>query len=168
MASIGAALEFTGDPEGAAQRYQEAIDIAREIGHNKSVADVLCALGRVRAGQGRSAEAIGHLDEATALARELDVPNTEVMALCRRAPLEGGDATALLDALSSHEPRIAHSTRTEARFVLWEETGDAAQLAEAHALMMEGQANAPDADRESMLRNVPLHAAIVKAWASRS
>jgi hypothetical protein len=52
----------------------------------------------------------------------------------------------------------------EARFRLWELTGDPVHLREAHRLLGEFRDHAPEECRESLIANVPIHREIEDAW----
>ena len=51
--------------------------------------------------------------------------------------------------------------------MLWKATGDEEHLRAAHELLMFGRDNAPDEYKQSILENVPLHAAIAKDFHDR-
>jgi hypothetical protein len=63
-----------------------------------------------------------------------------------------------------HEDRAGHTGKIDARFRLWELTRDNEHLAEAKRLLDFGVDHAPEDSRTSMVDNVPLHRAIMRAW----
>jgi serine/threonine-protein kinase len=160
----GVVAERAGDRETARRWYEEAHDLRREIDYRRGVADTLTALGRLARTGGDDAAAMAHLDRASALAGELDLPGVRVVAAAHRACLPGGDAAAARTAFAEHEWRVPWEERVEFRFTMWQATGDRAELAEAHRLLEHLRDHAPAACRETMIRHVPLHRDIVTAW----
>jgi adenylate cyclase len=72
MAYDACCLWCLGYPEQALKRSQEALDLARELGHPFSLADVLCYAGCVFSRMRRDAQALGdHALELTRLSTEL-------------------------------------------------------------------------------------------------
>ena len=164
-ASIGAAQEFTGDIEGAAKTFAETAATHKEIGHTKTAADVLNMLARCEVKLGRTDDAIAHYEEAAQLARDLKVPGTEVLALSRRALLDGGNTETALEVLAAHDPLIPLATKMEVYFNAWEAIRDPWHLEQAHAILQRFFANAPEEDRDSMRENVAFHREILDAAA---
>jgi hypothetical protein len=52
----------------------------------------------------------------------------------------------------------------EARYALWRAEGRSEDLAEAHGLLTRIRDGAPADRRESLLRSVPIHREIDRAW----
>jgi hypothetical protein len=65
--------------------------------------------------------------------------------------------------VAAEEARMSHHERMEARYLLWQATGDAAHLEAAGELLDELRERAPAQYREAMMRAVPLHRAILEA-----
>ena len=59
--------------------------------------------------------------------------------------------------LAEHEERVPHAARMEARFRLFEVTGDPAHLVEAKRLLDFALEHTPEEHREGMIANVALH-----------
>lgn len=165
--ALGTVDETAGHLEAAADRYRDAIGLRRHLHVPQGLAESLLGLGRVHLAAGRDEEARAALTEALDLARRHTLPDTLLRAACGLAQMEGGDASEALALLAEHESRVSHEGRIEVRFRFWEATQDETQLAAARRLLDHLVEHAPEEYRESMLEKVPLHRAIVKAWASR-
>ncbi len=163
---LGAIAEQRGEVAEAEGRYREALAIRREIGDRSGTAISLVALGGLLAGSGRSEEARGLIAEALALATETGDPNEKARAAIRLALLPGGDPAAALAIFTAEEARMACHERMEARYLLWLATRDASHLNAAVNLLGEMRDRAPASDREAMIKNVPLHGAVLADWRS--
>ncbi|MHC4960190.1 MAG: ATP-binding protein [Planctomycetota bacterium] len=164
LEGLASVAEAEGDTAEAIRLCEEALALRRKLGEKARVAGSLATLGRLEADQGRTERATTYLDEALALALETGSPGVALESAVTLARLPGGDVQAALAALADHEQHAAQETRMEARLGLWELTGDPAHLAEAHRLLEDLRAHAPEKDRDSMVENVPLHRAIARAW----
>ena len=71
LLSAGILGFFMGRYDESKQYLEESLAIAREIGHNSMIANVLSKLGDVSVGQGDRAAARRHFEESIALLREL-------------------------------------------------------------------------------------------------
>jgi tetratricopeptide (TPR) repeat protein len=182
-----------GDDILAERRYAEALALRREIGHRVGEAQTLVVRGAHRAQQTRGDDARADLDAALALARELSLPDVELLATAQLATLPGGPpldrpqhglgpwsralrdrpaddharpgdkVEAALAALATHEGRVEMQEVLMARFLLWQATRDPAHLAEAKRRLDFMFEYAPPDCRESMLANVRLHREIAAA-----
>jgi serine/threonine protein kinase/tetratricopeptide (TPR) repeat protein len=167
LASLASCTEAEGDTESALRLHGEALAIQRELDEKDSVGESLVAMAAIGLKRDDGAGAIAHLEEALALARKVDAPGTILLATVHRARLPDGDIAAGLAALEAHEERVAHDTKMEAGFRLWELTQDKAHLEEAHRLLCYARDHAPEDCRDSMIQNVPLHRDIMQAWEER-
>ncbi len=93
------------------------------------------------------------------------MPGPEALARAHLAALAGGDASAALAALEDHEDGRGMPDAMQARFLLFQATGDPAHLAEAHRRLMFLRDHTGDEYQTSILENVPLHRDIVAAFA---
>ncbi len=98
------------------------------------------------------------------LAAEIGVPGVETLARCHLACLPGGDAEDALAAFTENLEQLPAEKRLEARWLLWQATGDRTHLAQAKLLLDEAVAHVDEDARESMLTNLSLHRDIVEAW----
>jgi hypothetical protein len=113
---------------------------------------------------GREGEARANLREAASLGREFHSFRMEVLALAHLALLPGCNSGEALERFELCEARLSHLARMEARFLLWQSTGDRSHLAHAHALLMAFRDHAPERDRETLIPAVPLYRDIEEAW----
>jgi tetratricopeptide (TPR) repeat protein len=63
--------QLLGRPDEAARNLEQALDLARSLGHATLECNVLCNLGIVLEGRGQSAQARTHFEDAVELARTL-------------------------------------------------------------------------------------------------
>jgi len=152
-----------GDAATSEHRYAEAIALRREIGHRSGEAETLVARGAHFARQGLETQARADLGAAQAIARELSLRGTELLATAHLATLAGGDVDAALAALPANEPHAEMQEAVEARFLLWQATRDPAHLAEAKRLLDFIVEHAPLDCHQTMLANVRLHREIAAA-----
>jgi len=163
LASLGTLAESEGKVDAAERYYEEALGLRREIGSRAGIAETLAGLGGLAVAKGDTGVAVSHVDEALALARESKNPGTILTVTIERARLPDGDVDAAVAALVDHEEGLEHPVKMNARFRLWELTQDRVHLDEAHRLLTFMRDHAPEDDRESMIKNVPLHRDIMKA-----
>jgi tetratricopeptide (TPR) repeat protein len=147
---LGAVAEQEGDSETAARRLSAARDIYHAIHFAAGGAETELALGKLDA---QSEQGRKHLELALKTAQQLDLPTVFVIAACT---LGTADAAQLL---AQHEDRMSLRSRMEAHFQLGDE-----HLEQAHALLTELRAGAPETHRTSIVENVPLHREIAHAW----
>ena len=126
-------------------------------------AEALVGLGRMHAMTGESADATARLDEAMAIARAIDEPNSLALSSSIRAALPGGDAVAAAKSLDDLGTRPWHVARMEARWWLWKATNDRAHLMESWRLLRHLRDHAPEENRVTVIANVPLHRDIAAA-----
>ncbi|MHC4471173.1 MAG: tetratricopeptide repeat protein, partial [Planctomycetota bacterium] len=161
----GVAEERKGNLAEAEARYGEAFAQESFIPLPPAAALALAALGRVLLDQGRVDDARSRLTEALELGRELSVHGAVVCNAAHLARIEPARASAAEAALTTNEPRLDHASKTEARFALWQATGEKRHLEEAHRLLEYLRDHAPSDCRDQMISGVRLHRAISEAWA---
>ncbi|MFB3067417.1 MAG: hypothetical protein ACE10D_13005 [Planctomycetota bacterium] len=103
------------------------------------------------------------LKQALALGEELGTPDTILCARCHLAALPGGDVPAARQALAEYAERVGWDERIESYFALWKTAQRRADLDEAHRLVLHLRDHAPEDSRGTLIRNVPLHRAVVAA-----
>lgn len=157
-------LEIARGDGGSATRHLEAAAAIREeLDDQRGLADTKHHLGMAAELERDAERAVGHLDDAYALAVEVNAADTEALSVVRRAAItgEGGDeAAARYDEL---EEKLRYVQRLECGFLLWRATGDRARLEAAKAMLEEERAHLPEAHRASFVDGVRLHAAIMSA-----
>ncbi|MHC4974795.1 MAG: protein kinase domain-containing protein [Planctomycetota bacterium] len=153
-----------GELEEAQRLVDEALAVRRRIGQREATAESLLLLGTLAADRGDLESARARVAEARALADELNHGETIVLATARALRLDGGDAEAASNTMSTYETRVSHKARMEIRFLLWQATKDRAHLEEAHRLLSHLIDHSPDDCRETMVENVTLHREIQRAW----
>jgi len=147
--------------------YREALAQFRQILKHHGTARCLVLLGRLFTGLGRTAEALRHLEEGLALARENEVHEALVLGEAYTALLTRGSTEEARRQLTEHGARLELSQALEAHFVLWRADGDPALLEKAHAILAHMRDHAPAEYRTAMIENVPLHREILAAWDAR-
>jgi len=160
---LGAVEEQEGNLSDAERLYRETLVLVQGTGDQRAASWALVSLGRVLVRQGRIEEARPHLEQALALARELDIPDSIVLS-AGLALLPGEDPATALDVFAAYEPRLKHAAKMEGRFLLWKATGDRSHLEVAHQLLVHLRDHAPPEYRATMIVNVPLHRDIQAAW----
>jgi serine/threonine-protein kinase len=141
---IGMGLLLRGKLDGEEEALQEALALYRRIGSPLDVAGCLLYLGK--------------LDEAAAIAREARARGHLLLALAKR-----GDEDEVVEMLKKEEPMLGLRHQMEARYHLWEHTGNRHHMDEAKRLLQHLQDHAPPPYRASMVENVRLHRAIFEA-----
>ncbi len=164
---LGLMATDEGALDRAGQQHEQALELRRGL-RDAFVADSLSGLARVALARRNRDEAQMLLDEALAVANEHERPRSILVALALRASLAPERTAELVDALDAYEDRADLSTKLEVRLRLWELTGEAAHLEEAHRLLSFALAHAAPEHRPGMLASVPVHAAIQAAWEERS
>jgi len=162
--TLGAVAEEEGADAEALRLFGEALALRRELKLGVLAAETLVAMGRNEAKRGRVERAAEHLDEALALARAASADTLVLLATIERARLPGGDTATALAAFAEYGERAGHLEKLEARYRLWELTGDKAHLAEAHRLLEELRDHAPTGVQVSMIETVAMRQDIVKTW----
>jgi serine/threonine protein kinase/tetratricopeptide (TPR) repeat protein len=153
-----------GATDEALSRCAESLDVRRALGAKGPIAESLVTMAWIEVARGETESARARIEEARSLAREAGSPSAIVASTVEAARLPGGDVEAAIAALNEHEDRLGHGLRMDARFRLWELTGDPVHLGEAHRLLEFGLDNCPEEYRESMVAEVPLHRDIMAAW----
>lgn len=162
---LASCAEWEENPSGALDALGEALALFREANSEEGVAQGLTALGRLRASGGDRQRAAADLDEALAVARQLESPSLLLGAAAERARLPDGEPAEALRVLKERAGQLPVTARMEARFRLWQATREPNHLVEARRLLMHLRERTPPEHRRSMLENVPLHRDIVRAWA---
>jgi tetratricopeptide (TPR) repeat protein len=155
-----------GDAAAAERHSSEALVLRRKIGQRSGEASNLVQHGTLHVQSGRAAEARADLEAALALVREQPEPIIELLARAWLARLPDGDVPIALAALADLEGRVGKFCAMQARFLLWQATGDRAHVEEARRRLDDLVAHAPPALRDSMLANVRLHKEILAARGS--
>ncbi len=161
---LAQSLESLGETDEAERLFHEALELQRETGQLPGVAQTLVALGGLLARQGRTAEAVQFVQEAIVLAWELDASVDSVLATMHVTLLLGGDPADAEAIFAANDGRLEHRAKMEARFLLWRATRLRHHLDDAHALLVELRAHAPDEFRGTIVDNVPLHHEIDAMW----
>jgi serine/threonine protein kinase/tetratricopeptide (TPR) repeat protein len=164
--ALAALAELTGcegDTETAIRLYREMLSLRRERGESATLAVPLVELGVLEAARGETKTAVAHMDEALELASKAEDPRGILSATVERARLPDGDAGAALAAFAEHGERVPHQPRMSARFRLWQMTGDHDHLEEAHRLLRFARDHAPEHCQVSIIENVPLNRAVMRA-----
>ena len=146
----------------ALERATAALAVAREVDHVEGTALALTRIGELRLRSGEFDVAREALREAADLQQKPDAKGGLALALALLARLPGGDAVAA-EAVLLEAPWIADTP--EVRCHLWKATRKREHLAEAKRLLDYRVEHAPEAYRESMLKNVRLNREIMEAWA---
>lgn len=145
-----------GDTPDARTFAAEALALRRSIGHGDGVVDALLELAALDVEGERPEAARTTADEALVLAREQGRPREVALALALLTRLPGGDVEAAERATAACEPEAVMG----AHFHLWKATGKRAHLDAAKSALDLALERAPGY-RTTMLRNVPLHRAIM-------
>ena len=164
LAALGRLAQQECDHREAERRFEEALTIRQEVGARSSYPHLLIGIARCLRAQDKPEDARSRLEEAAALAQEQDTADDHLLALSELACLPNGDAAAAVAALEKDGHRVGAAEKLRARFLLWQATTERAHLADAHELLMHLRDHAPEAHRDTMIENVPLHRDIVSAW----
>ncbi len=149
---------------GEAQRlHQEALVIRRGMADAYTTAPLI-GLARVALARGDAETALPMIEESLALAREHDRPATILVATMLRIVASGCPVSDLVEAIDAYEGRSDLRARLEARYRIWQLTGERAHLEEAHRLLQLALDRTAPEHRRTMIENVPLHAEIDAAW----
>jgi len=147
--------------EHALERATAALALAREVGYLEGLALALTRIGELRLRSGEVDGAREALREAADLQQKPGAKGGLALTLALLARLPGGDAAAA-EAVLAEAPWIADTP--EVRCHLWKATRKREHLAEAKRLLDYRVEHAPEAYRESMLKNVRLNREIESAW----
>jgi hypothetical protein len=109
-------------------------------------------------------EAVRHLEEALRLGERHEEDARVARARCLLASLSVLPVEEARQTVAKLGQRIPVARRMEIRFLLHRTAGDPADLAEAGRLLWHLRHHAPPEYRESMVRAVPLHREISRAW----
>jgi tetratricopeptide (TPR) repeat protein len=151
----GLAAAWAGDRRTARTLFEAALAIRREIDNRPGLSHSLLELGALDIEEERYDDARRRLDEAIAVAEEVDDPGTVVLARLRRSFLPGEDATSARAALDARRARVRGDVLTEALWLLWRREGRREDLLEAKACLEAEIRTSPPRYAESMVKNVP-------------
>jgi tetratricopeptide (TPR) repeat protein len=152
------------DPEFGWKAANDVLATMRKISDRAGEASALLSVGIWADRRGDQRAAIEALEQAAEIAREGSQVQVEVAALAYRAKLPGGDAAAARRVLTESGGSAGCLGEMEARFRLWQATGDEKELAQSHSLLAQLRETAPEDCRDSMIENVPLQREIMQAW----
>jgi len=159
-----AALEFARSRIGEAlHRAEAALTLSREIAQPAMEADSLLLRGSLRREAGDDDAARGDFAAALDIAAESTLPYAVVFALSHLAAITG-EASEALRVFEKERQHLDLTESMEARFLLWQATGDRQHLEDAHQSLSYLRDHAPEKYRETMVKNVPLHRDIMAAW----
>jgi tetratricopeptide (TPR) repeat protein len=164
---LGALEEQEGNRDKAAVCYRTALDLCRRIFNHYAASRCLVRMGRLFLAMGRNTEALRHLEEGLAVARENVIPEALVLGEAYLALMARSDTQEARRQFAEHGAKLEYQHQLEANFVLWKAAGDAALLERAHTMLTHLRDHAPEEYRESMIENVPLHKEIMEAWRDR-
>jgi tetratricopeptide (TPR) repeat protein len=163
LIGLGGIAESSGDLGTAEDFYRQAEGAWNAIRATSDLPHVFLRLGGLFRISGRIEEARANLHQAVARARESRSLKVEVLALAHLALLPGGDAGEAGERFTACERRLPLVAKMEARFLLWQATGDRSHLEAAAGLLAALQGHAPAADREGLALRVPLYREIAAA-----
>jgi tetratricopeptide (TPR) repeat protein len=166
FALIYLAIHLTrrGEPDRARRHVDESHDLARAIREAQVTAMCQSLRGEIAMRCGNVDEARSHLREARELADEFSLPGLVVRARANLASIDPDEVEPAAAALAELEAGMELDEAMECHVLLYRATSDPAHLAEAYRRLMFLRDHAPEAYRESMLSNVPIHREIVAAW----
>ncbi len=149
---------------GSEDQFEAGLTLCKEFGQRHVAASTNRALGSLHAASSDVEGARESLTMARDVAAEIGTPGVETLARCELACLPGGNAQDALTAFTENEERLNAEQRREARFLLFQATGDRAHVEEAKRLLDESVAHVDDETRESMLTNLRVNREIMAAW----
>ncbi len=165
--ALGRLASQQEDPTSAERLLCEALSLRRSTGHRAGQAATLLARGALHVEAGRTDAALADLSSALAIAKDLSLPGTSLLASAWLARLPGGDVACALADLAAHERGSIVEQAMQARFLLWQATHDPVHLREAKRRLDDLLRHAPEDCREAMLDDVRLHHEIASAAARR-
>ncbi|MEM7248679.1 MAG: protein kinase [Acidobacteriota bacterium] len=164
---LGALAEEQGDPDEAERLRREAMRLFEEAGDPGGLSETLVQLGRCAVDRGDVEEARSLLDAATEAATRARRRGSPLLAVVQRARLGDLPLDEARAIYAEQSGRCSIQVRLQARHALWQASGEASELVEAHELLEHLRANAPEDCRESLVERVALHRAVAAAWAER-
>jgi tetratricopeptide (TPR) repeat protein len=165
--SLARVMEQAGETDRVEPLYREALERRQSAGFAAGVPGLLIALGWWLVRQGRRDEARPMLVEALAAARDRDLVDEELLASVYLASLPGEGPEALSKAFTERSGRLGARIKMEIHHLLWTLTRDPSHLDAASRLLAGLQEGAPEAYRDRMIENVPLHRELYAARAAR-
>ncbi len=163
----GLVLERLGDAVDAREHLERSLALRRGIADQSGTAESLAGLGRLALARDDFDEARRVLDETISLAHDDVRPGILVVASAQRARVPRADATDAIALRTEHDARLRLRERIETDYALFSATHDQEHLERAHKGVMLAQERAPERNRESLVEAIPMHRAIVEAWATR-
>jgi tetratricopeptide (TPR) repeat protein len=157
-------FEDCGDQPNAERMFRSSLELYRQVGDRRGEARTLIHLGRLRRVAGDTEGARGLLENARAIAVQIEAPELSAWAATQAALLPGGEVEDAREAIRRHGPRLEVSQQLDALLAIWQAGGGTEDLAMAHETLMRVQDQTPEEYRESMIENVPIHKAITEAW----
>ncbi|MHC4938701.1 MAG: serine/threonine-protein kinase [Planctomycetota bacterium] len=148
------------DWEEAVRRYQESVDIRRELGDEDSLPDSLLELGTAHVHAGRIEEGRAYMTESLALQEARGV-NT-AYTLCELSVLEPERIDAARKALANDDSRGA--LRVIGPFALWRAGGDPKDLEAAYAALLELESRIPLEYQRASTERVWKFRAVKEEW----
>ncbi|MHC4469493.1 MAG: ATP-binding protein, partial [Planctomycetota bacterium] len=164
---LGNVALLESDLDGAEARFNEALSLWSDMDFGGGVALAKLSLGRVCREAGRTDEALSHVEDALAKAREMGSGPSICQASALLCQLDPDAAASALESFEEHKDSLGQSERMEISFLLHVATKDPEHLEEAHRLLVFRRDRAPEEHRETMIANVPLHREILEAWEDR-
>jgi len=146
--TFGLLAENEGDVEEARRRYGQALEVRRATARRGCEAATLVALGRLLDDE-------EHLEAALRLARSVGAAGTALVAGAHLARLRGSVE------ILANEAQAEHAERMEARYALWQATGQRSHLDAARRLLRDLLERAPAHSVDAMRHNVRLHRAVL-------
>jgi len=153
-----------GEMERAEQHYRDAMEIWDRISDPAAAITAMDSIAVVTRATGRP-DVAGQLHrQVLDRSRECGSDLGLVLTSCRLASLGEGEVAAALELLNERGHLLDHTDLMESRYLLWQATGDALHLEEAHGLLCHLRDHAPEEYRETMIENIPLNRDIMVAW----
>ncbi len=163
LAGLAAADDAEGDPATAQARHEEALALRRTIADPAGIADSLYELSEFDRRRGNPVAAVARLEEARDLARQASSRALLALATARLAGSACTDVARALAVYAESEAHLDVAQRMQARFLLFEASGDRTHLREAKRLLDALVDHAPADCRDSMRTVVRLHREIAAA-----
>jgi len=182
---LARARQILGDHDQALRDLERGLASCRRIGFLAGEARVLFRLGEAAEQADDRARAAACFDQVDALVQEATGVSWEhhsnaqsdypagaepllvsgLLAMAHRAALSGEHVDAARRAMEMCGGLPGHTQCMEAHFALFRATGERDHIATAPRMLCELRDRSPHEFRRSMIRDVPLHRAILTAWA---
>jgi tetratricopeptide (TPR) repeat protein len=159
--AMGVALARLGEVAEAEKELRVGIEVLDSVGDRHEVSPLLIELGRVLWRSDQPDRAAECFEQALEAAEETGHAASHVRALSHLARLGRADAGEATKMLTAKADLIGVPDRMEIHHVLWRVTGEAEHLEAARRMLLDIRANAPEADRATIMTEVPLHGDIL-------